>query len=260
MINNDTMYGFYKETLKHKHDTIINSCTITDLEKELMDDLLKDIKTFHPEYKDRTSILNFTPKEISELRVSKSQALFITTYLNSHKVIQENRIKAKEECTIKLTSSQFSFVLLTFNKLLWQAIINEAYVFKYGLIGRIYAVCRKNESCKPKMNWKASLANRQAIIDKGGIPRVELEARRAAFYNEQYDGEAWVEKHDPFNLTIIWKRTAYSVGQIPSSKDFAMKLVKPNTVNDNSVITALKNMRDNNRLDDLIIKYQRNHG
>jgi len=259
MINNATMYGFYKETLKYKADTINNSCVITPLENELMVELFKDIKTFHPEYKDRTSIVNFTTEEIKHLRISPAQHLFVTNYITTHKTIRDNNIKAKEVAKIRLTLTQFSFILATFNRLLWEAIIYEAYVFKYSLIGRIYAVCRKNESCKPKMNWKVSLSNRKAILDKGGIPRVELDARRAEFYNEKYEGEKWVEKHEPFNVAIIWKRTAYSVGQIPSSKDFGMKLVKA-TYTGNGVIDALKELRDNNRLDDLIIKYKGNHG
>lgn len=258
MINNDTMYGFYKETLKHKYDTIIKACIITDLEQELMIELLQDIKKFHPEHRIKKTILDFSDIEIQQLKVNKSQLLFINNYITTYKTIQGNKIKAKEECAIKLTNNQFSFILATFNRLLWKAIIEEAYIFKHNLIGRIYAVCRKNESCKPKMNWKASLINRQAIIDKGGIPRVELDARRADFYNQTYEGEKWVETHEPFNVAIVWKRTAYSVSQIPTSKDYAIKLVKSAT--GDGVIAALKDMRDNNRLDDLIIKYQRNHG
>jgi len=258
MINNATMYGFYKETLTYKADTINNSCVITPLEEELMLELFNDIKSFHPEYKDRTSIVNFTTDEIKNLRISPSQSLFVTNYVTAYKTIRDNKIKAKEVAKIRLTLTQFSFILATFNKLLWKAIIDEAYMFKYSLIGRIHAVCRQNASCKPKMNWQASLNNRKAILNKGGIPRVELDARRAEFYNEQYEGERWIEKHEPFNVSIIWKRTAYSVGQIPNSRDFAMKLVKSNS--GDGVIEALKQERDNNRLDDLIIKYKRNHG
>lgn len=258
MINNDTMYGFYKEALRHKYDTIVGACTITDLEKDLMVELLNDIKNIHPEHRIKKTIVDFNDIEISQLKINKAQRLFITNYINTYKTIQANKAKAKEECAIKITNNQFSFVLATFNRLLWQAIIDEAYVFKYNLIGRIQAVCRKNESCKPKMNWKASLTNRQAIINKGGIPRVELDARRAEFYNQTYEGERWVETHEPFNVAIVWKRTFYSTTQIPTSKDYAMKLVKSS--NGDGVIAALKETRDNNRLDDLIIKYQRNHG
>lgn len=259
MINNATMYGFYKEVLTHKHDTIIKSCTITPLEEELMSNLLEDIKKIHPEHKDKGSIVNYSIADINKLKISKAQKLFISSYLTTYRTIRENKIKAKETSELKLTQSQFSFILATFNRLLWKAIIDEAYVFKYGLIGRIYAVCRKNESCKPKMNWKASLTNKQAIIDRGGIPRVELDARRAEFYNQQYEGEKWIETNEPFNVTIIWKRTFYSVTQIPTSKDFGMKLVKANYTG-NGVIDALKEIRDNNRLDNLLIKYKRNHG
>jgi len=217
MINNATMYGFYKETLKYKKDTIINSCTFTPLEEELMVELLTTIKELHPEYANKTSIINFTIEELKLLRINQHQKLFIHNYRITHKTIRDNKLKAMEVGKVPLTLTQFSFILATFNRLLWQAIINESYIFKYSLLGRIYAVCRKNDSCKPKMNWKASLANRQAILDKGGIPRIEMDARRAEFYNEQYDGEKWVESQDPFNVTIIWKRTAYSVGQIINS-------------------------------------------
>jgi len=256
MINNEAMFGFYKEALIYKHDNIINSCIISPLEEELMVELLQDIKKYHPEYGYITTITDFNAQELASLRISPSQRLFITNYINSINIIKENKVKAKDISTLKITKAQFSFILSTFNKLLWKAIIDEAYVFKYGLIGRIHAVCRKNESCKPKMNWKISLDNKQKILEKGGIPRVELEARSAEFYNKQYDGEKWIELHDPFNVTIIWKRTAYSINQIPTSKDFAMKLVRAS----NGVVQALKATRDNNRLDDLLIKYKSNHG
>jgi hypothetical protein len=103
------------------------------------------------------------------------------------------------------------------------------------------------------MKWKESLANKQAIIDKGGIPRIELEARRAEFNNEEYNGEEWIERHDPFNLAVKWRRSTYANLLLPSIKDFNMKLVR--TGRGFGVIDALKEKRDNNKLEDLLIKY-----
>ncbi len=253
MINNETMYSFYKEVLSDKGRAILGSCFIFTVEEDLMIELFKDIKTFHPEYINTNSILDLTIEQQKALRVSTHQHLFISNYVNTVNAIRENKKKAQIASKVLVNQSEFSFILITFNRLLWRALIDKAYKFKHKLIGSFYVVCRENPICKPKMKWKESLANRQAILDKGGLPRIELEARTAEFNNEDYKGEEWIERHDPFNLSIKWRRSNYANLLLPSIKDFNMKLVK--TGIGNGVINALKEERDNNKLEDLLIKY-----
>ena len=90
---------------------------------------------------------------------------------------------------------------------------------------------------------------------KGGIARIELEARTADYKGEDYKGEEWIERHDPFNLIIKWRRSSYANLKLPTIKDFNMKLCRTGV--GNGVINALKDERDNNKLEDLIIKYHR---
>jgi len=253
MINNITMYGFYKEALSDKGRAILNSCTISSIEEELMNELFKDIKVFHPEYSIYNSILDLTPENIKTLRISPSQHLFITNYITTSKTMKENKIKSIEASKILVNQVEFSFILTTFNRLLWTALIEKAYVFKHKLLGSFFVLCRENAICKPKMKWKESKANKKEIIEKGGIPRIELEARKAAFNNEEYNGEEWIERHDPFNLIIKWRRSPYANLTLPTIKDYNMKLVK--TGRGLGVIDALKEKRDNNKLEDLLIKY-----
>jgi len=253
MINNETMYSFYKEALSEKSRAILDSCLTSPAEEDLMLEIFNDIKTFHPEYINVTSILDLKQEEIDALRVSKTQSLFILNYIHTHNTMRENKKKAREAAKIIVNQSEFSFILITFNRLLWKALIEKAYRFKHKLIGSFYVVCRENPICKPKMKWKESLANKQAIIDKGGTPRLELEARKAAFNKEEYKGEEWIERHDPFNLSLKWRRSSYANLTLPTIKDFNMKLVKTGV--GNGVINALKDMRDNNKLEDLLIKY-----
>lgn len=256
MINNGTMYDLYRETLTDKGKAILESCIIPLGEEELMKELLEDIKIFHTEYKDIKSIMDFTDIQIEQLRVSKPQKLFIISYINSVKTIKENKVKAREAMKIRVRSEEFSFILTTFNRLLWQAMIEKAYVFKHHLIGKLYVICRENAICKPKMKWKESKANKNAIIERGGLPKIELDARRAKYNKEDYKGEEWIERHDPFNLVIKWKRSAYANLKLPSIKDFNMQLVRTGV--GNGVVNKLKDVRDNNKLEELLIKYQRN--
>lgn len=253
MINNETMYSFYKEALSDKGRAILGSCLMSSIEEDLMVELFNDIKTFHPEHSNKSSILALNAKQIKELRVSPHQKLFISNYIDTINTMKENKKKAAEVSKLLINQGQFSFILITFNRLLWTALIEKSYKFKHKLIGSFYVVCRENPICKPKMKWKESLSNKQAIIDRGGIPRVELEARKAEFNNEEYKGEEWIERHDPFNLAIKWRRSSYANLLLPSIKDFNMKLVR--TGRDVGVIDALKEKRDNNKLEDLLIKY-----
>lgn len=247
------MYNFYKEALSDKGRAILGSCLISPVEEDLMVELFNDIKTFHPEYINTSSIMALTTEQRETLRVSSHQKLFISNYVNTINTMKENKKKAQEVSKLLINQGQFSFILTTFNKLLWTALIEKSYKFKHKLIGSFYVVCRENPICKPKMKWKESLSNKQAIIDRGGIPRIELEARRAEFNNEEYKGEEWVERHEPFNLAIKWRRSTYANLLLPSIKDFNMKLVR--TGRGYGVIDALKEKRDNNKLEDLLIKY-----
>lgn len=256
MINNETFYMFYKEVLADKGRTLRASCTIPIIEYNLMLDILEDIKTIYPEYSNYKCVTDFTVEELKSLDIKPTYKLFIQNYIKTTEIIKDNDKKFLEITKIKYTQQEFNFILLTFNRLLWKAIIDEAYVFKHYLIGKLYAVCRENPICKPKMKWKESKANKKAIIDRGGIPRVELEARTAEFNNEEYKGEEWIERHDPFNVTIKWRRSAYSAGKISTIKDFNMNLVRTGV--GNGVVNYLKDVRDNNKLEDLLIKYQQN--
>lgn len=255
MINNETMYNLYKEALSDKGRAILDSCTISNPEQDLMLEILEGIKVIYPEYINVKSIIEFTDEQVATLNVSKPQKLFIDNYITTYKNIKLNQIKASVASKAPVNKVEFSFILTTFNRLLWRAMIDKAYKFKHNLIGVIYVVCRENPICKPKMKWKESKANKQAIIDKGGIPRVELEARMAEFNNEDYKGEEWIERHDPFNLAIKWRRSSYANLKLPTIKDFNMKLCRTGV--GNGVVDALKEARDNNKLEDLLIKYHR---
>lgn len=252
------MYDLYKEALSEKGKAILASCSISDLEYEMMQDLFNTIKTFHSEHKDVKSITDLSAEDIEKLRISPSQSLFITSYLRSIVIIKENKEKVLLINRIKINNTHFNFVLLTFNRLLWKAMIDKAYVFKHKFIGTIQVVCRENEMCKPKLKWKESLANKKAIEEKGGKARIELEARTAEFNNEDYKGEDWIERHDPFNVTIKWRRSIYANLKVPTIKDFTMKLCR--TGKANGVVDALREERDNNKLEDLLIKYYRTNG
>lgn len=249
------MYNLYKEALSDKGRAILDSCSITVAEEALMLELLESIKKFHPEFNHIKTITDFTTDEVKTLRVGKQQKLFIDSYINTYTIILENQIKARVASKIHINKVQFSYILINFNRLLWRAMIDKAYVFKHKLIGSIYVVCRENPICKPKMKWKESLANKQAILDKGGKPRIELQAREAEFNGTEYIGEEWIERHDPFNLAIKWRRSVYANLKVATIKDFNLKLVR--TGIGNGVVDALKEERDNNKLEDLIIKYHK---
>lgn len=255
MINNDTMYGLYKEALSDKGRAILASCITTEVEEELIHEILTDIKIFHPEFKHINNVIEFTPADIKTLRMSPNNIKFLTSYINTINTMKVNKVKAREVSKIKINKVEFSYILTTFNRLLWRAMIDKAYIFKDTLIGSLGVVCRENAICKPKMKWKESKANKQAIIDKGGIARIELEARTADYKGEDYKGEEWIERHDPFNLIIKWRRSSYANLKLPTIKDFNMKLCRTGV--GNGVINALKDERDNNKLEDLIIKYHR---
>jgi hypothetical protein len=258
MINNLTMYQLYKEALLEKSKAILASCTISELEYEMMVELFDTIKSFHPEYKEVKSITDLKLEDIEKLRISPSQFLFIKSYLLSISVIKQNKEKALLINKVKINNTHFNFILLTFNRLLWKAMIEKSYVFKHKFIGSLQVVCRENEMCKPKLKWKESLANKKAIEEKGGKPRIELEAKTAEFKEEDYKGEEWIERHDPFNVTIKWRRSTYANLKVPTIKDFTMKLCR--TGKNNGVVNALKEARDNNKLEDLLIKYYKANG
>ena len=253
MINNDTMYGLYKDALSDKGRAILASCITNPIEEELIKEILNDIKTFHPEFNNINTVLDFTDSDIKTLRISPNSFKFMLSYINTIKTMVDNKIKARKVSEIKINKVEFSFILYTFNRLLWKVMIDKAYVFKDTLIGLLYVVCRENAICKPKMNWKESKANRQAIIDKGGIARIELEARTAEYKDEEYHGEEWIERHDPFNVIIKWRRSSYANLKLPTIKDFNMKLIR----GESSVMNYLKEIRDNNKLEDLLIKYHK---
>lgn len=253
MINNDTMYGLYKDALSDKGRAILASCITNPIEEELIIDILNDIKDIHPEFNNIKTVLDFTNEDIKNLRINPNSLKFMLSYINTIKTMNINKIKAREISKIKINKTEFAFILYTFNKLLWKTMIDKAYVFKDSLIGSLYVVCRENSICKPKMNWKESKANRQSIIDKGGIVRIELEARTAEYKNEEYHGEAWIERHEPFNVIIKWRRSSYANLKLPTIKDFNMKLIR----GESSVVNYLKDIRDNNKLEDLLIKYHK---
>lgn len=249
------MYGLYKEARQENAQTIINACTISNIEEELMMELLKDIKIFHPEYNNVKSILDIPDEDINKLRISPSQLLFINSYKKSITIIKANVLKANTLSTIPTTLVQFSFILYTFNKLLWKAMIEKAYIFKHPFIGKFLVLCREDAVCRPSINWKDSNNNRKTIIENGNIPKIELEARTADFNNQDYKGEDWVTRHKPFNLRIKWQRSSYAGMILPTIRDYNMKLCK--TSKGNGVVDALKAMNDNNKLEDLLIKYYR---
>jgi hypothetical protein len=249
------MYGLYKEALSDKGRAILASCVTSEVEEALIEELLIDIKSIHPEHKAITTVMEFTDDDIKRLKISESNFKFLNSYINTITTMKNNKLKARNVSKILINKTEFSFVLTTFNRLLWKAMIDKAYVFKDSMIGSIAVVCRENAICKPKMKWKESKANKQAIIDNGGTARIELEARTADFKGEDYEGEEWIERHDPFNLIIKWRRSSYANLKLPTIKDFNMKLCRTGT--GNGVINALKDARDNNKLEDLLIKYHK---
>jgi hypothetical protein len=251
------MYTFYKDSLVDRAKVISSSCIIPAAEEALMLDVLDNIKDIHPEYSNITNTLSFNADDIEKLLINRHQKLFITNYNKTSQTIRENREKAAYITKPPITLTVFNFILLEFNRLLWKAMIDKAYIFKHNMIGHIYAYCRPDESCKPKPNWAVTAKNKKELLEKGLKPRYELEARTAEFNEEVYDGIPFVELNKPFNVAMKWRRSTYAKLITPDIKGFNMQLIRSN--DGIGIRDYLKTVRDTQKLEDLLIKYQKNN-
>ena len=67
------MYGLYKEALSDKGRAILASCITTEVEEELIHEILTDIKIFHPEFKHINNVIEFTPADIKTLPIKQNK-------------------------------------------------------------------------------------------------------------------------------------------------------------------------------------------
>lgn len=249
------MYEFYKDSKRDEAKVILDSCKISSTEEDIMVEVVQLIQDIHPEFSCIKDTLNFTTEDINNLRINKHQKLFITNYNQTKRTIQSNLDKAKEVGQVKMNLTVFSFILITFNRLLWKTIIDKAYTFKHNMIGAIYTVCREDNKCSPGANWQATSKNKKELIKKGLKPRYELEARTAEFEGKEYDGVEFVERYKPFNVVLKWRRSSYANLATPDIKSFIMQLTRSN--DGIGARDYLKKVRDENKIEDLLIKYHR---
>lgn len=249
------MYEFYKDSKKDQAKVIVDSCKITSTEEELMKEVIQLIQDIHPEFSGITTTVTLTNEQVNQLRINKHHKLFILNYNKTKQIIQTNITKAKVIGTVSINLTVFSFILITFNRLLWRAIIDKAYTFKHNMIGSIYTVCREDAKCSPTPNWQKTKENKEKLLAKGLRPRYELEARTAEFKEEHYDGVAFVEKNKPFNVTLKWRRSSYANIATPDIRNFSMQLTRSN--DGIGVRDYLKKVRDENKIEDLLIKYHK---
>ena len=249
------MYELYKDSKKDEAKVIVDSCKIPATEEALMIEVIQLIQDIHPEFSSIKDTLLLTTEQINSLRINKHQKLFILNYNETKKTIKANIEKAKEVQQVKMTLTIFSFILVTFNRLLWKTIIDKAYTFKHTMIGSIYTVCREDNKCSPTPNWQVTKKNKEKLLAQGLQPRYELEARTAEFNNEEYNGVEFVEKYKPFNVILKWRRSSYANLATPDIRNFAMQLTRKD--NGTGARDYLKRVRDENKLEDLLIKYHR---
>lgn len=249
------MYSLYKDTIKDKAKEIGESCKLDDVAITLINEIIKEIQTKHPEYSKLTSTINLTNEQINNLNITKHSKLFITNHSETLKVIQLNKEKARQLYKVRITLVMFNYILVTFNRLLWKRIADYAYVFRHTMIGSFYIVCRENATCKPRPNWVKTKENKENLLSQGLKPRYELEAREAAFKGEHYDGVPFVERFKPFNLAFKWKRSKYANFTTPEIMNYNMEIVRSSS--GKGFRDYLKRLRDENNLEDLLIKYHK---
>ena len=67
------MYGLYKEALSDKGRAILASCITTEVEEELIHEILTDIKIFHPENKHINNVIKYTPANIKTIPIKQNK-------------------------------------------------------------------------------------------------------------------------------------------------------------------------------------------
>lgn len=147
----------------------------------------------------------------------------------------ENECKSLEDQ--KVSYNVYKNVITKYNKKMLKYCIDTGKAFSNKYFGTLQLFYREADGVKRKVNWKLSNENKKAILERGGEPYLEKNAKAAEEAGVEYKGEKWIVLGFEQGL-LYWrwypsplikdeiKREVYNYKFIPARGDFgAIKML-----------------------------------
>lgn len=256
MITTNTMYELHTISAQVKIDILVKE--VVDLKRMLsaIDIYFEENKDLIPNDSSLTLIKKGKGKKVSY--PSSNKYLYYNIQIQQYNVLYARLQPKKQELEIlrsyKIPLRIFAFILRRFNELLIQEILHNSYRLKDNVIGHIYLIV--NKSKKANINWGISLKNKQAILDRGGIPFIIEEAENAKLLGIDYKGEKWVEFLPEYRMFYNWKTVASNRIKLPNITNFSFQPLR----GVNSAVSMLGDIEKKLSQEELISIYKtQNH-
>lgn len=207
MIKIDTLYALYVYSINAKIER--NKALIDNYNRQVEEYLpqLSLVKETLSNYINYSDALNGYVKCIPEeyLVDASNEIKYANIILKEyygirapmHLLADEIKTLSSKKITIKV----YKEILRKCNNKIGEWIINTGGVFSDKFLGSI-SIRHKVQTNRP--NWGKSNKNKQAILDRGGIPYNKEDEKRCLDAGIPYHGEQWLDKDYPNGLLVVY--------------------------------------------------------
>lgn len=163
--------------------------------------------------------------------------IIIKNYYTLFNILLEYEKQCNELEAQKVSYVVYKAVITKYNKKLLKYCIDTGKAFSNKYFGTIQLFYRTADGVKRKVNWKLSNENKKNILERGGEPYLEKNAKAAAEAGVEYKGEKWIVMGFEQGL-LYWRwypsqlikdeinREVYNYKFIPARGDFgAIKML-----------------------------------
>ena len=209
MIKIDTLYTLYVYSINAK---IQRNQTLIDEYNKKVEEYLPQLSAIEPLI---SGIINYAdllngkvsslPKNVLEEASTalKYANIIIKDYHGIRSpmttLAEENFVLASKKISVKV----YKEILRKCNNKIGDWLLQTGKVYHEKFLGYISL---RHMSSPNRPNWGKSNKNKQAIIDRGGIPYNKEDETRCLEAGIPYHGEAWIDKEYPNGLLVVYWR------------------------------------------------------
>lgn len=219
MIKIDTLYALYVYSINAK---IKRNIALIDRYKNQAEELTPQLALFEPlisKYVNYSDVLNgyvsTIPQEhlINATSELKYANVIIKQYYELRSPMHILADEIKTLSTKKITIKVYKEIIRKCNNKIGEWLIRTGGVFTNPFFGGI-SLKHKLDTNRP--NWGKSNKNKQAILDRGGIPYNKEDEQRCIDAGIEYFGEKWIDKDYPDGLLVVyWQLHSFIRSYLP---------------------------------------------
>lgn len=221
MIKIDTLYVLYLYSISTKIER--NKRLIEEQHEKIQNYLpeLISVKDTISKYVNYSDVLNgnISTLPVDILQDASSEIRYANIILkNYYELKYPIQILSDEIRTLsdkKISIKVYKEIIRKCNNKIGEWLIRTGGTFTDNFLGSL-TLRHKEKTNRP--NWGKSNKNKQAILDRGGIPYNKEDEKRCLDAGIPYHGEKWLDKDYPNGLLVIhWRMTSFIKQYIPDN-------------------------------------------